>query len=88
MSNRRVSGRPVPLLADLTLDQAVESVTRRVAAYHRNRCDVLVDTDGYLRVMNAYRRRYKVIQPKIRIGSFTRSTPADAVRRAISEVMK
>lgn len=88
MSNRRVSGRPVPLLADLTLDQAVESVMRRVAAYQRNRCDVLVDTDGYLRVMNAYRRRYKVIQPKIRIGSFTRSTPAYAVRRAISEVMK
>ena len=88
MNNRRVSGRPVPLLADLTLDQAVESVTRRVAAYHRNRCDVLVDADGYLRVMNAYVRRPKVIQPKIKIGSFTRSTPVHAVRLAIAEVMK
>lgn len=88
MNSRRVSGRPVPLLADLTLDQAVESVTRRVAAYHRNRCDVLVDSNGYLRVMNAYVRRPKVIQPRVKIGSFTRSTPADAVRRALSEVMK
>lgn len=88
MSSRRVSGRPVPLLADLTLDQAVESVTRRVTGYGRNRCDVLVDADGYLRVMNAYARRPKVIQPRVMIGSFTRSTPVHAVRRALSEVMK
>ena len=57
----------------------------RIRRQGGNRCNVMVDSDGGLRVLIAYKPTPARFADAVMIGSFTNKTPVSAIRRAFEE---
>lgn len=84
MIGEKMPGRKVPRVGDLDLDALSENVSRRIAANGRNRCSVLIDDAGYVRVCSDYRKLRQPIPSEWLVGRFTYRTPAFAIRMALA----
>ena len=78
-----IPGRKVPNIRDVTLDQAAESVRDRIASNGRNRCVVLIDGDGFIRVRSAYLPFRRSMRPEWIVGTMNYNTPLAAIRNSL-----
>lgn len=78
-------GVKVASVIGMNPESATEHVIERIRQHGRNRCNVMIDSEGGLRVLMAYKPTPARFADAVMIGSFTDKTPVSAIRRAFEE---